>query len=246
MRFSELCAFVHRTLYIQATFNYERMQALGFCNCLIPFIRRHLHDPEARRRFLNRHMMFFNSHPYMVGWIIGAVIHLEEQLLKNEAKEEDIIRYKRIFSQTISAVGDSLFWGSLKPVTIMIGLLVSLYDMFAGLLLFVTLYNLPHLYFRFHGIVAGYEKGLAAIKDVSLGRYKGLISRVGMVGSFLSGLLLGPLASTMAFFSTGEVVAFVGGAAAMFVSVRRGISIPWSLVAFSLVSFLVGIVMTLF
>ena len=116
MRFIELCGLVYRSLYIQATFNLERMQALGFCNCLIPFARKYVKGPEAQAEFMKRHLMFFNSHPYMACWILGTVVNLEEKLLRGEAEQTDIDRYKRMFSQTISAVGDSLFWASLKYI----------------------------------------------------------------------------------------------------------------------------------
>ena len=206
MRLTELCGLVYRSLYIQATFNLERMQALGFCNCLIPFARKRLKSEEARADFMKRHLMFFNSHPYMVGWILGAVVNLEEKLLNGELKETDIDRYKRMFSQTISAVGDSLFWDSLKPVIVMVCIILSLFDKGTGLVLLIVLFNIPHFYLRFHGILAGYEKGLFAIREVTLGRYSVFITRLTLFGGLVSGLLLGIMASSLKFFSAQKIL----------------------------------------
>jgi len=245
MRFTELCGLVYRSLYIQATFNLERMQALGFCNCLIPFARKRIKQDEARAAFLKKHLMFFNSHPYMAGWILGAVFNLEENSLKGEQTETDINRYKNMFSQTISAVGDSLFWGSLKPAVVIFSIMISLFDKMSGLVLLIVLYNVPHFYIRFHGIRAGYEKGLAAIKEVTLGRYSVFITRLTLLGGFISGLLLGIMASALEFFAVAEITLFIVGAGVMFVCVKKRISIPVTLVGLSLLSFLAGVLLGL-
>jgi mannose/fructose/N-acetylgalactosamine-specific phosphotransferase system component IID len=240
MRFRELCGLAYRSLYIQATFNLERMQALGFCNCLLPFARKNIQDQKARSEFLKRHLMFFNSHPYMVGWILGAVVNLEEKLLQDGDRQTDIDRYKRMFSQTISAVGDSLFWGSLKPVIAILCIMISLLDKVLGLVLLIVLFNIPHLYIRFSGIRAGYKSGLSAIKEVTLGRYSVFITRLTLLGGFFSGLLLGVMASSLHYFSVAEMTGFTAGAGMMFFCVRKRISIPMTLIGLSLFSFFVG------
>jgi mannose/fructose/N-acetylgalactosamine-specific phosphotransferase system component IID len=63
----------------QISWNYERMQALGFCWAIIPVLR-HLHrDDQSFADAMQRHLAFFNTSPIIGGpFILGSTIAMEE------------------------------------------------------------------------------------------------------------------------------------------------------------------------
>jgi PTS system mannose-specific IID component len=70
-------AFV-RTLFLQTAWNFERFLNYGVAFVMCPVIRR-LYPKEARGEALARHLDYFNTHPYMGSFILGAVIKMEEE-----------------------------------------------------------------------------------------------------------------------------------------------------------------------
>ena len=53
-----------RSFFFQAATNYERMQNVGFAYSMIPALTE-LYRGEDLKRAMARHLLFFNSHPYM-------------------------------------------------------------------------------------------------------------------------------------------------------------------------------------
>lgn len=52
-----------RSNLFQGSWNFERMQALGFCFSMVPAIRRlYPENSEERKQAIKRHLEFFNTH----------------------------------------------------------------------------------------------------------------------------------------------------------------------------------------
>jgi PTS system mannose-specific IID component len=107
------------------------MQNLGFLFGIDGWLRRIYPDPEEYRRAALRHLEHFNTQPYMASFALGLVGALEEERASapDERKpviEERIRQLKRAVGAGLAAVGDSFFWGALRPacagVTILAGL----------------------------------------------------------------------------------------------------------------------------
>ncbi|MCL6720269.1 PTS system mannose/fructose/sorbose family transporter subunit IID [Klebsiella sp. T2.Ur] len=63
--------FIRSNLF-QGSWNFERMQALGFCFSMVPAIKRlYPENNEARRQAIKRHLEFFNTHPYVAAPVSG-------------------------------------------------------------------------------------------------------------------------------------------------------------------------------
>jgi mannose/fructose/N-acetylgalactosamine-specific phosphotransferase system component IID len=63
----------------QISWNYERMQALGFCWAMIPVLRHLNRDDKSFAEAMQRHLSFFNTSPIVGGpFILGSTIALEE------------------------------------------------------------------------------------------------------------------------------------------------------------------------
>src|SRR5699024_7501658 len=64
--------------FLQGSWNYERMQNGGWVYSMIPAIKRLYKTKEDRAAALERHLEFFNTHPYVASPILGVTLALEE------------------------------------------------------------------------------------------------------------------------------------------------------------------------
>lgn len=187
-----------RSLFIQSTWNFWRMQNLGFVFAMIPSIRFLGGDSEGKSRMLCRYLQSFNTNPCMSGPIIGSVMRLEEDLYQDgNCAEADHL--KNALMAPYAAMGDSLFWGSLKPFAGIVGVVLALKGFIASALILLLLYNPLHLWIRLKGFLEGYRKGrdgVDFIRDMNL-------PRLSMLIRWMSVLVLGWLgwvASSLSFF----------------------------------------------
>ena len=67
-----------RSNFQQASFNFERIHALGFAFDMVPAIKRLYHTKKEQSEALKRHMTFFNVTPACVGPVLGVTAALEE------------------------------------------------------------------------------------------------------------------------------------------------------------------------
>ncbi len=161
-------AFV-RSLFLQAAWNFERYLNYGVAYVLCPVIRR-LYPKGERGEVLSRHLDYFNTHPYMASFILGAVIKMEEERVQashelQKQKEEEINALKVGMMGPLAAMGDNFFWATIRPYC---GLLAVTLVMTQALgpqvecwvvpLLFLVSFNIVHLGMRFLGFRLGYKK----------------------------------------------------------------------------------------
>jgi len=147
-----------RSFFIQAATNYERMQNVGFGFCMIPALRK-LHSGDDFKASLQRHLEFFNSHPYMAGALLGASIRLEEQVARGEKQGSDVSNFKRYMMGPMAAIGDSFFWTSLRPFAAAWAIMGVLSGLWWAPLGFLLLFNFCHLTLRTYGLFVGYKVG---------------------------------------------------------------------------------------
>jgi len=204
MRSSLLISIFLRSLLIQASFNFWRMQNLGFTYALIPIGRLFGKDQKRMQILLSRHMQLFNSHPYMTGPILGSVIHIEEENLKDEktVTNEDALTLKSTLSGPYAAIGDSFFWGAYRPMSALTGVFFAVQGYLTAPLVAFFLYNTVHLWIRWKGFAEGYRlgrQGIDFVRRLDLPKKSGRIRWVSLsVLSLLSVL-----------FSSGETVPFM-------------------------------------
>ena len=155
-----------RLFTIQASWNYERMQGVGFGHAAEPALRA-LEGGRGGSRYreaLAREARFFNAHPYVAGLAVGAALRAE---LDGEPPER-IARLREALSGPLGSLGDRLFWASWLPVCSAIALFAFIFGAKAwAALLFLVLYNLAHLACRAWALRAGWERGLQVAAALS-------------------------------------------------------------------------------
>lgn len=133
------------------------MQSLGFAYAIEPALKRLYPDREQYRSRLIAHMEYFNTQPYFASFILGAAVRLEEERATGRNPIADVTAMKNNLMAPLGALGDSFFWGALKPLAALIGVALLLAGVWWGPLLFLVLYNSWHLRLRAGMLVWGYQ-----------------------------------------------------------------------------------------
>lgn len=69
----------YRSTYLQAMFNYERMQSGGWLLSMLPALEKIYKDnPESLVESINDNLSFINTSPPLVSFLMGIVLLLEE------------------------------------------------------------------------------------------------------------------------------------------------------------------------
>ena len=111
-----------RSFFIQAAWNFKSLLSIGWTFSLLPIAKKLIKDEQQYMSFLNRHLSFFNAHPYIASYALGAIARLEEECAKSEDKKyEQIEKFKNAIIGPLGAIGDQLFWAVIKPASIIVG-----------------------------------------------------------------------------------------------------------------------------
>ena len=186
-----------RSFLIQAVWNYQSMQSIGFCFALSPVGKKLFRSNEQRKEFYNRHLNFFNAHPYFSSFALGAITKIEEELSNKENPDYEIIsRFKNALIGPLGAIGDQLVWATIKPTSILIGLIgvvfiVDVQTKIYFIFLLLIIYNIPHIYIRLFGIFKGYNEGIEVSKVLNAKNYEMMRYIYGILGTVALGIYIG-------------------------------------------------------
>ncbi len=133
------------------------MQSLGFAYAIEPVLKRLYPDREEFRSRLNLHMEYFNTQPYLAAFVLGAVARVEEDRAFGRSSTVDVTDLKTSLMAPLGALGDSFFWGALKPFAAVIAVSVLVAGTWWAPWLFLVLYNVWHLTLRAAAFIWGYE-----------------------------------------------------------------------------------------
>ncbi|MHB9099013.1 MAG: PTS system mannose/fructose/sorbose family transporter subunit IID, partial [Syntrophales bacterium] len=124
-----------RSLTIQASFNFYRMQSLGFAYSLLPLSRGE-RDKKRLSESLTRHLEMFNTHPYLTALVIGSVVRIEED---GDTAAADYL--KKAVMGPYAAIGDPFFWGALRSFSSATAVLLALKGVLLAPLALLILHN---------------------------------------------------------------------------------------------------------
>ncbi|MGE7184351.1 PTS system mannose/fructose/sorbose family transporter subunit IID [Peribacillus sp. NPDC006672] len=155
----QLKILVWRSLLLQASFNYERMQSAGWLYSILPGLR-HIHkNKKDLSKSMKDHMEFFNTHPFLVTFIMGVILAMEQKKEDREA-----IRGIRVAMMgPLGGIGDALFYLTLLPITAGIGASLAVEGNPLGPIVFLISFNIIHFGVRFGLMNYGYKTGVKAI-----------------------------------------------------------------------------------
>ena len=180
-----------RLTLLQATWNYERQQGLGWAWALKPALDRIYPDPELKRARLSEHTAYFNTQPTLASLALGAVAGLEEQRAEGRGVDaEAVARVKSALGSSLAALGDRLFWFTLRPVAACVGVLLVLNGHKLGALAMWACYNFVHLGLRVAGVGWGYREGPQVLGTTLRRRLEQLVRGSSALGAALIGMIV--------------------------------------------------------
>ena len=181
-------SIIVRSLFIQALWNYERIQNVGFLFMIKKGLMKTAGTQEDRKERLMRHLEFFNTNPYMAP-MVGALVMREEERSRSGS---EISSMKMTVSGPLAALGDSFFWGCWRPLTALFaayGIMFfapSWHGRWMFPYLFLIIYNVIPWYFRIAGTVIAYRSGTEVFTMVERHRLPQKVEFMRIIGFAVS------------------------------------------------------------
>lgn len=193
-----------RSLALEASFNFERMQATGFCYSMIPVLRKLYKTRESMGKALERHMAFFNTTPHSSTFIMGLAASMEVQNSQSEDFDDESINAVKVgLMGPFAGIFDSVFWGTLRVIAAGVGTSLALQGSALGAVLFLLIFNIPHFLFRYNATFWGFNAGNKFLQKISS---SGMMDKVTFGATVLGMMVVGGMTSALVPFST--VVSF--------------------------------------
>lgn len=105
---------------VQGAWNYERMTGVGMGHAAEPLLEDlKSADPARHAEASVRAAEYFNSHPYLAGIALGALVRAEYDLVPGA----QIGRLRAALTSPLGALGDQVFWAGLVPATMGLAIL---------------------------------------------------------------------------------------------------------------------------
>lgn len=190
---SDIAACFLRSNLLQGSWNFERMQALGYCFGMVPAIRRLYPDANSQERkdAIKRHLEFYNTQPFMTAPILGVNLAMEEERANGAPIDDAAINGVKVgLMGPLAGVGDPIFWGTARPVFAGIGAGMAQQGSILGPILFFLMFNIVRLFFRYWGIQYGYRRGLEVVSDMGGGALQKITEVASILGLFVMGALV--------------------------------------------------------
>lgn len=180
-----------RSMLLQGSWNYERMQNGGWCYSLIPALRKLYPNKEDQKAALQRHLVFFNTHPYLASPILGVTLALEEEKANGKEIEDQAIQGVKVgMMGPLAGVGDPVFWYTVRPIVGSLGASLAAQGNILGPILFFIVWNLIRIAFLWYSQEFSYRVGSEITKDLSGGLMGKVTRGASMMGMFVLGALI--------------------------------------------------------
>ncbi len=170
--------------------SYDRLQALAFCNAEAPSLRKLYKNDEEYAAALTRHLEFYNSEGTFGGMIHGIILSTEEENANDHNVPGEVITgIKTGLMGPLAGVGDTLVWGTIKPIIYALGCTLALNgNPIGGLMPF--LFAIMTYIAGWYLLKFGYRLGKDAVmKMMKSGAIKNVITGASIVGLFMMGSL---------------------------------------------------------
>lgn len=180
-----------RSCFLQASFNYERMQAAGWLYSIIPGLEKIHTNKNDLAASMSHNLEFFNTHPFLVTFVMGIVLSLEQNKV-----DIPTIRAVRVAAMgPLGGIGDALFWLTLVPITAGITSNMAINGNAAAPIIFLVIFNAVQFALRFWLMNWSYKLGTSAI-DALTANMQAFTRAASIMGVFVVGCLVVTMGGT--------------------------------------------------
>ncbi|MDT8718067.1 PTS mannose/fructose/sorbose transporter family subunit IID [Clostridium sp. 19966] len=180
-----------RSFFLQGSWNYERMQNGGWAFAMIPAIKRLYKSKEDRAAALERHLEFFNTHPYVASPIVGVTLALEEERANGMPIDDVTIQGVKVgMMGPLAGIGDPVFWFTVRPILGALGASLALSGNILGPIIFFIAWNIIRMAFMWYTQEFGYKAGSHISDDLSGNLLQDITKGASILGMFILGSLV--------------------------------------------------------
>ena len=180
-----------RSTFLQGSWNYERMQNGGWAFSMIPAIKKLYKTKEDRAAALERHLEFFNTHPYVASPIIGVTLALEEERANGAPVDDVTIQGVKVgMMGPLAGIGDPVFWFTVKPILGALAASLAMSGNILGPIIYFLGWNIIRMAFMWYTQEFGYKAGSKITEDLSGGLLQDITKGASILGMFILGSLV--------------------------------------------------------
>lgn len=181
---------------MEHTWNYERMMNDGYLYSMLPALKKIYPNQDDFIEACKRHLEFFNTTPHVITLPLGVSVAMEEQRASNMESFDtaSISNVKTAIMGPLAGIGDSFFWGTLRILATGVGTSLALQGNILGPILFLLIFNIPHVLFRYLATSWGYRLGTGFLKKIQA---NGMMESLTLGASIIGLMVVGGMTATM-------------------------------------------------
>ncbi|AEB07809.1 PTS system IID component, Man family [Coriobacterium glomerans PW2] len=182
-----------RSYTIMGSFNYERMQGLGFlCSILKPLRKIYSGDDNALRAAMRRNVAAFNMTCAPSPFVMGITMAMEENHSRDPSLDPSSINAIKVsLMGPLSGIGDTFFWGIFRVLAC--SLAIGFATQGSPIAPFVLLlsFGIPNIAVRLVGVRLGYSRGRVLIEHLEKSGQMQLVTQcASIVGAMAIGCMI--------------------------------------------------------
>ena len=167
----------------------------GFVYSMIPALKKLYPAKEDLAQSLTRHGEFFNVTPMVAPLVMGITAAMEEENSKSDDFDINSVNsVKAALMGPLSGIGDSIFWGTLRPLAAGIACSLALAGNAFAPILFLLLFNVFNVVCRYFGLFKGYEMGTSFLTKLEK---SGALQKVFVAAGIIGLLVIGAMSASM-------------------------------------------------
>lgn len=194
---------VWRSLFLQASFNYERMQSAGWLYSILPGLEKIHTDKDDLAQSMSHNLEFFNTHPFLVTFVMGIILSLEQ----NKADIPTIRAVRVAAMGPLGGIGDALFWFTLVPIVAGMTSNMALNGQIAAPFVFLIVFNVFQFAIRYALMHWSYKMGTNAI-DIFTQNAKEFTRAASILGVIVVGALTSLYGATSTIYEIDNGTTF--------------------------------------
>ena len=182
---------VWMSCFLQASFNYERMQACGWLWAMLPGLKKIHTNKEDLKASMAHNLDFLNTHPFLVTFVMGIVLSLEQ----NKTDTQTIRSVRISAAGPLGGIGDALFWLTLVPITAGLTANMAMEGSIVGAIMFLAIFNIFQFVIRWWLMHWSYGLGTKAVTMLT-SNAKEFTRAASILGVFVVGGLIANYGNT--------------------------------------------------
>ena len=190
---------VWMSCFLQASFNYERMQACGWLWGILPGLKKIHTNKEDLKASMAHNLDFLNTHPFLVTFVMGIVLSLEQ----NKTETQTIRSVRISAAGPLGGIGDALFWLTLVPITAGLTANIAMEGNILGAVLFLIIFNAVQFVVRWWLMHWSYNLGTKAVTMLT-SNAKEFTRAASILGIFVVGGLIANYGATSLRITVGS------------------------------------------